>query len=82
MNFDFLSILYSNPLREIRKPKLAIGVTIGIAKYDLPFKKRYEPKYTRLFLSVAISSWKPPTYLIKDEPDEIKHNKLYQKELT
>ena len=38
-NCDFMSILYSKPLREYKKPKFGIGNRIRISKYDLPFKK-------------------------------------------
>ena len=40
-NSDFLSILYSKPLREIRKPKFKVGDRVRISKYDLPFSKGY-----------------------------------------
>ena len=33
-NSDFLSILYSKPLREFRKPKLKVGDRVRISKYD------------------------------------------------
>ena len=36
---DFLSILYSKPLREFRKPKFKIGDRVRISKYDLLFRK-------------------------------------------
>ena len=36
---DFVLILYSKPLREIRKPKLKVGDRVRIPKYDLPFGK-------------------------------------------
>ena len=32
---DFLSILYSKPLREFRKPKFKVGDRVRISKYDL-----------------------------------------------
>ena len=38
-NSGFLSILYSKPLREFRKPMFEIGNRVGISKYDSPFKK-------------------------------------------
>ena len=38
-NSDFMSILYSKPLREYKKPKLGIGDGVRISKYDLPFRK-------------------------------------------
>ena len=81
-NSDFLSILYSKPLREFRKPQFKIGDRVRISKYDLPFRKGYKPQFTReVFEIVAISSRKPPTYTIKDEQDEIIRAKFYQKEL-
>ena len=81
-NSDFLSILYSQPLREYKKPRFTIGDRVLISKYDLPFRKGYKPQFTKeVFEIVAISSWKPPTYTIKDEQDEIICGKFYQKEL-
>ena len=69
-NSDFLSILYSKPLREFRKPKFNVGDRVRISKYDLPLRKGYKPKYTKnVFEIVAISSKKPPLYTIKDEQD-------------
>ena len=38
-NYDFLSKLYSKPLREYKIPKLGIGDRIHNSKYDLPFRK-------------------------------------------
>ena len=42
-NSDFLSILYSKPLREIRKPQFKIGHIVHISKDDLPFREGYKP---------------------------------------
>ena len=62
-NSDFLSILYSKPLREFRKPKFKVGDRVRISKYNLPFRKGYRPQCTEeVFEIVAISSKKPPTY--------------------
>ena len=81
-NSDFLSILYSKPLGEFRKPKVKIGDRVRISKYDLPFRKGYKPQFTReVFEMVAISLREPPTYTLKDEQDEIIRGKLYQQEL-
>ena len=81
-NSDFLSILYSKPLREIRKPKFKVGDRVCISKYDLPFRKGSKRQFTKeVFKNVAISSKKPPTYTIKDEQDETIRGKFYQKEL-
>ena len=81
-NSDFLSILYSKPLREFRKPKFKVGDRVRISKYDLPFRKGYKPQFIKeVFKIVAISSKKPPTYTIKDEQDETIRGKFYQKEL-
>ena len=38
-NCDFMSILYSKPLREFKKPAFKIGDRVRISKYDLPFAK-------------------------------------------
>ena len=38
-NLDFMSINYSKPLREYKKPKFGIGDRVRISKYDLPFRK-------------------------------------------
>ena len=79
---DFLSILYSKPLRDFRKPQFKIGDRVRTAKYDVPFRKGYEPQFTReVFENVATPSRKTPTYTIKDEQDEIIRGTLYQKEL-
>ena len=81
-NSDILSILYSKPLREYRKPKFKIGDRVRISKYDLPFRKGSKPEFTlEVFENGEISSRKPPTYEIKDEQDEIISGKFHQKEL-
>ena len=67
-NSDFKSILYSQPLREYKKPKFGIGDRVRISKYDLLFRKGYKPQFTQEFVEiVAIATKKPPTYTIKDE---------------
>ena len=64
--FRLLSILYSKPLREIRKPKFKIGDRFHIAKFDLPFRMSYRPQFKKdVFEIVAISSRKLPTYTKK-----------------
>ena len=81
-NCDFMSILYSKPLREVKKPTFKIGDRVRISKYDLPFRKCYRPQFTReVFEIVAIATRKPPTYTIKDEQGEIIQGKFYQKDL-
>ena len=81
-NCDFMSILYSKPLREYKKPTLKIGDRVRISKYDRPFRKGYKPQFTReVFEIVATATIKPPTYTIKDEHGEIIQGKFYQKEL-
>ena len=67
-NCDFMSILYSKPLREFKKPTFKVGDTVRISKYDLLFRKGYKPQFTReVFEIVAMATRKPPTYTIKDE---------------
>ena len=79
---DFMSILYSKPLRDYRKPTFKIGDRVRISKYDLPFCKGYEPQFKReVFENVAIATQIPPTYTIKDEQSENIQGKSYQKEL-
>ena len=69
---DFLSILYSKPPRDFRKPKFESGDRVRISKRDLPFGKGYKPQFTtEVFEIVEFSSRKPPTYTIKDKQDEI-----------
>ena len=81
-NSDFLSIVYSKPIREFRRPRFEIEDRVRTSKYDLPFRKGYKPQFTKkVFEVVAISSRKPPTYTKKDEQDEIIRGKFYQKEL-
>ena len=78
-NSDFLSNLYSKPLREFRKPKFRVGERVRISKYDLPFRKGYKQQLTKgVFEIVGISSKKPPTYTINDEQDETIRGKFYQ----
>ena len=82
-NSDFLSILYSKPLRGFRKPQFKIGDRVRISKYELPLSKGYKPQFTQeVFEIVEISSRKPPTYTIKDEQHEIIRGKFYQRELV
>ena len=81
-NSDFLSILYSKPLREFRKPRFKVGDRVRISKSDLPFRKGYEPQFTKeVFEIAAIPSRQPPTYTIKDEQDETIRGEFYQKVL-
>ena len=79
---DFMSILYSKPLREFKKPAFKNGDRVRISKYDLPFRKDYKPQFTReVFGNLAIETRKPPTYTIKDEQGEAIQGKFYRKEL-
>ena len=58
-NYDFMSILYSKPLREFKKPTFKVGDTVRISEYDLPFRKGYKPQFTReVFEIVAIATKK------------------------
>ena len=82
-NCDFMSILYSKPLREFKKPTFKIGDRVRISWYDLPFRRGYKSQFTREnFEIVAIAAKKSPTYTIKDEQGEVIQGKFYQKELT
>ena len=58
-NCDFMSVPYSKPLREFKKPTLKIGARVQISKYDLPIGKGYKPQFTRgVFETVAIEKKK------------------------
>ena len=82
-NCDFISILYSKPLREFKKPAFKTGDRVRISKYDLPFRKGYKPQSTReVFEIVAIATRKQPTNAIKDEQDENIQGKFHKKELS
>ena len=79
-NSDVMSSLYSKPVREFKKPTFKIVDRLRISKYDLPFRKRYKPPFTReVFEFFAIATKKPPTYTIKDEQGEIIQGKFCQK---
>ena len=82
-NCDFMSILYSKPVREFKKPTFKVGDRVRISKYDLPFRNGYKPRFPRreVFEIVAIATRKPPTYTIKDEQGEVIQGNFYQKEL-
>ena len=71
-NCDFMSILYSKPLREFKKPTFKVGDRVRISKCDLLFRKGYKPQFLReVFEIVAVATRKPPTYTIKDEQGEV-----------
>ena len=81
-NSDFLSILYSKPLRNYKKPKYGIGDRVRIFNYNLLFRKGYKPQITqKVFENIAIATKKPPTCTIKDEREEVIRGKFYEKEL-
>ena len=77
-----MSILYSKPLREYKKPKVEIGDRVRLSKYGLSFRKGYKQQFTREFFEiVAIATKKPPAYTIIDEQEEVIREKFYEKEL-
>ena len=79
---DFMSILYSNPLREFKKPIIKIDDKVRISKYNFPSRKGYKPQFTREnFEIVAIATKQPPTNTIRAEQGDFIQGKLYQKEL-
>ena len=82
-----MSILYCEPLREIKKSSFKIGDRVRISQYGLAFKKGYTPQFRREnFEIVAISSKKLQTYTKKlqtytkkVERDEFIHDKFHRK---
>ena len=81
-NTDFLSILYNKPLTRYKKLKFEVGDRVRISKNDIPFRKGYKPQFTdEIFEILAVSTKKPPTYIIKDLEKEEILGKFYEKEL-
>ena len=57
-NSDFMSILYSKPLKD-KKTKFEIGDRGPISKYDLPLRKGNKTQFTlEIFEIVAIATKK------------------------
>ena len=82
-NSDYLKIFYRKPMKQYNNPKFKIGDNVRISKNDIPFRKGYKPQYTNeVFEIEAISTRKPPTYILKDDHGETILGKFYQKELT
>ena len=82
-NSDFMSILYSKPLREYKKTKFGIGGRVHISKYDLLFRKGYAPQFTQKnFETVAIATEESPTYTFKNKQKDVIRGKFYEKELN
>ena len=78
----FLSILYNISFKKYTKPKFKIGDRVTISKKSIPFRKGYKPQFTdEIFEISAISTKKPPTYIIKDLKKEEILGKFYEKEL-
>ena len=63
-NSDFMSILYSKPLRGYKEPKFRIGDEVRISKYDLPFRKCYKPQFTQETFEIAAIATKKNLQLI------------------
>ena len=77
---DFMSNIYSKPLREFKKPTFEVGDRVRFSKYESPFRKSYKPQITReVFEKVASATRKSPTNTIKDEQREIIQGKFYKK---
>ena len=81
-NSDLLSILYSKPLREIRKPKFEIRDRVCISKNDVPFREGYKPQFLQEVSTVVAKSFrKPLTYTKNIEQDESIRGNFCQKKL-
>ena len=55
---DFMSILYSKPLREFKKPTFKIGDRMQISESDLPFHKGYKPQLTGEVFEIVATATK------------------------
>ena len=81
-NSDFLSILFKKSFKKFTKPKFKIVDRVRISKNYIPFRKGYKLQFTdKIFQISAISTKKPPTYIIKDLKKEEILGKFYGKEL-
>ena len=60
-NCDFMSIPYSKPLREFKKPTFKIGDRVRISRYNLPFRKGYKPQFTREVFEIVANCNKKTT---------------------
>ena len=81
-NSHFMSVLYSKPIRDFKRPKFAVGDSVRISKTDMPFRKGYKPQFTEeIFTILEVANKKPPMYTIKDDQGEVIRGKFYEKEL-
>ena len=55
-NCYFMSIFYSKPLREFKKPTFKIGQRVRISQYDLLFCKGYKPQFTRQVFEIVFEN--------------------------
>ena len=56
-NCDCMSILYSKPLRDYKKPTFKVGDRVRMSNYDLLFGKGHKPQFTReVFEIVAVAT--------------------------
>ena len=60
-NCDFMSILYSKPLREFKKPTFKVGDRVRISKYDLLFHRGHKPQFTREVFEIVANATKKTT---------------------
>ena len=80
-NSDFLSILYSKPLREFENSSRKLETELATRSMIHLSRSVISHSFPRdVFKTVAISSRKPPTYTNNHEQDEIILGKFYQKE--
>ena len=81
-NSDFLSILYNKSFKKYTKPNFKIGIIFRISKNDIPFRKVNNPQFTdEVFEISAISTKKPPRYIINHLKKEKMLEKFYENEL-
>ena len=64
------------------KPKFKVGDHVRISKYKHIFTKGYQPSWTtEVFTIHEVKSTSPPTYILKDENDQIIAGGFYEQEL-
>ena len=72
-NSDFMSILYSRPLREYKKPKFGIRDRVRVSKYDLPLRKGDKPQNTQEILEIVAISTKKTSNIYNQRQTRINY---------
>ena len=70
-NCDFMSILYSESLREYKKRRCSIGERVLFSKFNSLFRNGYQQQFThRNFQNFPIATQKPPKFTNNNQKGE------------